>query len=114
MPKVDLNVNQATLDSLRIIRRKLYSIPEAELNAMSLEDQVKYGDNLHQAGLAILNLEAAKLKGVNDKFKEQEQDLESAAANLESDLATLTDAVKIIRAVSEGITLVINVIKLLA
>lgn len=114
MITVDQAKNQATLDSLRVVRRKLFSIPESELSAMSLEDQVKYGDSLHKNGLAILNLEAAKLKGVNKKFKEKEEKLKQAAAALESDLASLTDAIKLVRISSEGLTLVANIIKLLA
>lgn len=114
MATIDANANQATLDSLRNVRRKLYSIPESELNAMSLEDQVKYGDSLHQNGLAILKLEAAKLKGVNDAFKDKEQELKMAAASLEKDAVALTDAVKVIRVASEGLTLVTNIVRLIA
>lgn len=113
MATVDANLNQETLDSLRANRRKLYGIPESELSAMSLDDQVKYGDSLHQNGLAILKLEAARLKGVNDQFKEKEEDLKNAAAKLESDTAALTGTVTVIRVVSEGISLVTNIIKLL-
>ncbi len=113
MAKIDKDTNQATLDSLRSLRRKLYGIPEAELSVMSLEDQVKYGDSLHQTGLAILKLEAAKLKGVNEAFKEKEQDLKEAAAALEKQSAALKDAVKVIRAVSEGLNLVTTIIKLM-
>lgn len=113
MATIDTDANQATLDSLRKVRRKLYSIAESELNAMSLEDQVKYGDSLHQNGLAILKLEAAKLKGVNDAFKEKEQELKIAAAGLEKDTAALTDAVKMVRVASEILILVTNIVKLL-
>ena len=113
MAKIDKDANKATLASLRSLRRKLYSIPEAELSDMSPEDQVKYGDSLHQIGLAILKLEKAKLKGVNDAFKEKEQDLKEAAADLEQQLATLEDAVEIIEAVSEGLKVVTTVVKLI-
>jgi hypothetical protein len=113
MATIDATSNQATLDSLRNVRRKLFSIPGLELSAMSLDDQVKYGDSVHQNGLAILKLEAAKLRGANDAFKEKEQDLKTAAAKLEQDAAALTDAVKVVRVVSEGITLVTNIVKLL-
>lgn len=112
MAKIDTDTNQATLESLRKVRRKLYSIPEAELDAMSPEDQVKYGDSLHQNGLAVLKLEAAKLKGVNDAFKEKEQELKTTAASLEQDTAAQDDAVEVIRVASEGLTLVTNIIKL--
>ena len=53
MTAVDNELNQQTRDSLRVVRRKLYTIPEPELSAMSLDDQVKYGDSLHQNGLAL-------------------------------------------------------------
>ncbi len=57
MTPVDETSNQDTLDSLRKIRRQLYSIPGSELSAMGLDDQVKYAEALHQTGLAILKLE---------------------------------------------------------
>ncbi|NHN77863.1 hypothetical protein HA520_11315 [Azotobacter chroococcum] len=113
MVTVDTAWTQQALDSLRVVRRKLYAIPESELGAMSLDDQVKYGDSLHQTGLAILKLEAAKLKGVNDQFKEKEEGLKDAAVRLESDASALADAVKIIRVISDGIKLVTNIVTLL-
>jgi len=114
MATVDTETNEATLESLRKVRRKLYSIPEAELDAMSQEDQVKYGDSLHQNGLAVLKLEAAQLKGVNDAFKAKEQELKTTAASVEQNIAALDDAVEIVRVASEGLVLVTNIIKLLA
>lgn len=114
MKTVQENVNRDTLDSLRIIRRKLYSIPEVELSGMSLEDQSEYGSSLHQTGLAILKLEAAKLKGVNDDFKKQELKLKSAAFKLEADIGNLLDAVKVIRVIGEGLKLITNIVNLLA
>ncbi len=114
MTAVDINKNRDTLDSLRIIRRNLFSIPESELSAMSLEDQVKFGDSLHQMGLAILNLETAKLKGVNDQFKKKEDELEKAASALENDLASLNDAVELVRLAADGLRLVTNIVKLVA
>lgn len=114
MPNVDIEINQETLDSLRRIRRRLYSVPESELNAMSLDDQTKYADTLHKVSLSILKLEAAKLKGVNNSFKKKEEKLKAAAAGLEKDAAKLADAVKMIRAVSDSIKMVTNVVDLLA
>jgi hypothetical protein len=114
MATINANLNQATLDSLRLVRRKLYSIPESELSSMSLDDQMKYGDSLHHTSLAIMKLVTAKLKGVNDEFQASEGDLKKAAANLEKDAATLTDAVKVVRAISDGITFVADIVKLLA
>lgn len=113
MAAIDVNTNQATIGSLRSVRRKLYSIPESDLDAMSQEGQVKYGDSLHQCGLAILKLEAAQLKVINDEFKTKEQELKKAAMDMENDLAELTDATKVIRVVSEGIALVTDIVKFL-
>jgi len=113
MAKVDIDTNQATLESLRSLRRKLYRIPKAKLEAMSPEDQEKYADHLHRVGLAILKLEAAMLKDVNDAFKEKEQDLKEAAAALEKQLAALNDAVQVVRVMSEGLNFVANVIALI-
>jgi hypothetical protein len=113
MAKIDQKKTRATLDSLRVVRRKLFSIPEAELSAMSLEDQVSYGDDLHKTSTAILRLETAKLKGVNDQFKKRETELKEAAAKLEGDLSDLTEAVKLVRVASEGLALVTDIVKLL-
>lgn len=113
MAQVDPLTNQATLDSLRIVRRRLYAVPEPELSAMSLDDQMNYGSSIHQVGLAILKLEAAKLKGVNDSFKTQETTLLQAAAKVEADSAALRDAVKMIKAISEGLLLITQVVSLL-
>lgn len=63
-------LDEADLDSLRVVRRELYSIPEAKLDAMSREDQAKYGDSLHRVAMAILKLEAAELKGVQGNRNE--------------------------------------------
>lgn len=111
--EIDLLLTQDTLDSLRIVRRRLYAIPENELGAMSLQDQLKYAADLHQTGLAILKLETAKLKGINAAFKAQENQLQQAAARVEADATALADAVKMIRAVSEGLALVTNLVELL-
>ncbi|MES2205795.1 MAG: hypothetical protein V4525_03240 [Pseudomonadota bacterium] len=110
---VDWDINLATLDSLRAVRRKLYGVLETELSGMSLEDQVKYGASLHQVGLAVLKLEAAKLKGVNQLFKEKESDLKEATAALEANSAALKDTVKMIRAINEGLSLVTHFVQLL-
>ncbi len=113
MAKVDHDLNTDSLDALREIRRELFSIPESSLSAMSLDDQVAYGDTLHQVSLAILHLEAAKLKGVNDAFKARERELRDAASDLEHDLSELDTAVRVVRAASEGVKLVTNVVELL-
>jgi hypothetical protein len=113
MSTFETALNQQTLDSLRVVRRKLYAIPESDLNAMSLEDQAKYGDSLHKVALALLKLEAAKLKEVNDEFKKREDELKNATAKLESDATSLSDAVKIIRIISGGIELITKIVALL-
>jgi hypothetical protein len=113
MAEINQETTRATLDSLRVVRRKLFSISEAELSAMSLEDQVSYGDDLHKNSTAILRLETAKLKGVNDQFKEREEELKEAAAKLERALADLDEAVQLVRVASDGLALVTDIVELL-
>lgn len=107
-------VDQSSLDALRAMRGQLYAIPGSVVGAMSLDDQIKYGDSLQRIGTAILRLEAARLKGVNDAFLAREPELKEATASLESDVASLNDSVKVIRTISDGLTLVGNIVALLA
>jgi hypothetical protein len=113
MSDLDAASTDSTLNSLRKTRQKLFAIPDAELNALSSDDQVKYGSSLHQVSLAILKLETAKLQGVNAAFAAEQGKLNLAAANLEKDTAALTDAVQVIRAVSEGLAVVSKIVSLL-
>ena len=113
MTEVCGKANLSTLDSLRIVRRKLYSIPESELAALSLEDQEKFGNSLHRTSLAILELEAAKLKGVNDAFKGREEELKEAAEQLEQETVEMTNVVSVIRFVSKPLELIIDIIGLI-
>ena len=111
MADIDAELIQNTLDALRLVRRILYSIPEAELGAMSLDDQIKYGNNLYQVGTAILLLEIAKIKGVNNKFKSHEIELRDAIEQLKSDVEEMEDAVEFIRLVSQGLNVLMKLIE---
>jgi len=114
MTTINLELTQDSLDALRRIRGQLYAIPGETVGAMSLDDQIRYGDSLQKIGTAILKLEAAKLKNVNEQFKARELDLRDATAELQKSAAELADAVHVIRAVSNGLSLVANIIALLA
>ena len=112
MARVAKKTHQDTLDSLRRTRRTLYAIPESELSAMGLDDQVAYGNSLSQITLAILKLEMLKLKKVNEAFKAEEQNLRTAAQQLEADLAELEFITDVIRLASESIGLVTKIVNL--
>ena len=112
MARVAKKTHQDTLDSLRRTRRTLYAIPESELSAMGLDDQVAYGNSLSQVTLAILRLETLKLKKVNEAFKAEEQNLRTAAQKLEADLSELEFVTDMVRLASEGIGLVTKIINL--
>ncbi len=114
MPKVAPVRHQETLDSLRRTRRRLYAIPEAELSAMSLDDQAEYGTALSKVTVAILNLETMKLRNVNEAFKARESDLNAASKALENDLAELEFFNEIVRVASEGINAITDIVKLAA
>lgn len=112
MPRVAPVTHQQTLDSLRRVRRQLYAIPEAELSAMSLDDQVKYGNALSDLSVAVLKMETLKLKNVNKNFKSEEQNLHAAAHQLESDLHGLKYFTDVVRVASDGLALVTKVVGL--
>lgn len=113
MPTVDMNLNKQTIGSLWAVNRKLYAIPDSELNAMSPEDIKKCKDSLNLTDLAIRKLEAAKLMEVNDHFKAEEDNLKNAAAKLESAASGLADTVKMIQVISDGMKLVMSIVALL-
>ncbi len=113
MATIDPANNQTALQALRAVRRNLYAIPVKQVRAMKQEDQVAYADALYRNGLAILKLETAGLKGVNDAFKAKEKALAASAARLEKKAAALTDAVKLIRCVQNGLATVTTIVKLL-
>jgi len=112
-PPVAADPIQTTLQALRIVRMRLYAVPGATVAAMSLPDQIKYGDNIQRVGTSILKLEAARLQELNAAFSQQEGALAKAGAQLQQDTDTLTDSVQLIRTVSSGLTLVTNIVGLL-
>ena len=112
-PPVAADPIQTTLQALRIVRMRLYAVPGTTVAAMSLPDQIKYGDNIQRVGTSILKLEAARLQEVNAAFSQQEGALATAGAQLQHDTDALTDSVQLIRTVSSGLTLVTNIVGLL-
>ena len=112
MARVARKTHQDTLDSLRRTRRTLYGIPESELSAMGLDDQVEYAESLAQVTRDILKMETLKLKKVNEAFKAEEQNLRTAAQKLETDLAQLKFVTDVVRTASEGLGLVSKIVNL--
>ncbi len=105
--KIDLD---ATLKSLRLIRRKLRGISDDELDKMETASQHNWADSLQKVSSAIIQLETAKLRTLSEKFKKLEPELRKSAHQLEIDLGQLEDAVEVIQVVSEGLTTVTNLI----
>lgn len=113
MNTIDKQTNQETLDSLRRIRNTLYQISSNEVAAMSLDDQITYGRNIQEIGIAIWNLEAAKLKEVNDEFKKNEQALRDSTLDLESSLNNIKNSVELIRVIANVLKIITAVVVLL-
>lgn len=105
---------QTTLDALRAVRNHLYAIPGSTVAAMSLDDQIKYGDNLQRIGTSILKLEAAKLQQVNQAFAAQQKALEDASGKLQQATDRLNDSVQLIRVVGNSLSTITNIVSLLA
>lgn len=112
MAKIAPKRNQDTLDSLRRIRRLLYSIPESELSAMSLEDQILYGESLYDTTIAISKLEITKLREVNDAFKAEEKNLMASTLKLETDLSDLKFITDFVRVASKALSAISKIIEL--
>ncbi len=108
--KMDLD---ATLNSLRSIRRKLRKIDDETLDKMEPASQNEWANNLQTVSVAVTRLETAKLRTLSAKFRKRETELREAAGQLESDLSQLQDAVQIIWVGSEGLKVVAKIVKLL-
>lgn len=110
---VDENANQQSLDSLNALKVRLFAIPDAEIEAMSQADQQGHADSLHHVDRAIVKLETAQLQQVNNAFKAREQELATAAQGLQQTAAQQAEAVKVVQVVSQGLGVIVDIIRLL-
>ena len=104
---------QASLDSLRNTRTALYQIPEAVTSRMSLQDQTKYGDNLHRVSLLIMRLESTTTSTINSAFTQQESQFRSIVEKMESTMESDMTTLYMIRTVNNALRIADNIIELL-
>ena len=110
-----LNDNTVNLDTpignLREMRRKLLAIDEETLNGLDPSTQEQWANDLRT--ITINKLETAKLRTLNQKFRDRQKDLEDATEGLKNDLQELNNAVQIIRVISGGIGFITNIVGLI-
>jgi hypothetical protein len=104
---------QASLDALRNIRTGLYQVPEEVTSRMSLEDQVKYGNNLNRIGLLIMMLEKEMMSDTNNSFKQQENKLIKTIKKMEETMESNTRDIHMIRIVNDSLNIIDNIIDFL-
>jgi len=109
----NLETIETSIDNLRKMRRKLLSIDEETLNGLEPSSQEEWANNLRKITININKLETAKLRTLNQKFKDKKQELKDATEDLKNDLVSLNNAIQVIRVISGGLGLITNIVGLL-
>jgi hypothetical protein len=110
-PTLDLEIS---LGPLRFARRQLKAIDDEELDALPPEKQREWSRALQKLSVAITKLETTDLQNLHAEFLAREPQLQAVTAQLDQDLAQLTDAVAIIAAASTAMKTVTEIVALLA
>ena len=101
---------ETTLDGLRKIKLKLLAIDEEELDQ---EEKNSLADSLQNCDVAIRKLEAADLQNLVQEFKDREPELRQAVVRMESDVKDLDNAIDVIKTVSAGLEVAVEIAKLI-
>ncbi len=104
---------QASLDALRNIRTGLYQVPEEVTSRMSLEDQVKYGNNLNRIGLLIMMLEKEIMSDTNNSFKQQENKLRKTVEKMERLIEDNANSLLMVRSINDGLHIIDDIINII-
>lgn len=99
------------ISAMRIVRRKLYSIPYSSIKKLSEEDQILYARNLSDLSLDILGWEENKLKIVNDSLAQQ--DFKSKSIKMKDDEEKIKNTIGKIRLVADALKPINTLLKLL-
>ncbi len=110
-PTLNLEIS---LGALRTARRQLKAIDDDELDKLPPEKQREWSRALQKLSVAIAKLETADLQKLDAEFLAREPQLRAVTAQLDGDLAHLTDAVALIAAASTALKTVTEIVSLLA
>ena len=101
---------ETSIDRLRKIKLELLAIDEEELDQ---KEKNLLADSLQNCDVAILKLETADLQNLAEEFKAREPELRRAVAKMENDIKVLDNAVDIIKGVSAGLEVAVEIAQLL-
>ena len=104
----------ASIRHLRAARRHLKDISDEELEALPPEKRKEWTRLLQELSVAVTKLETADLQNLSQEFVAKEPQLRQAAAELDEDLAQLTDAIAMIEVASTAMKTVTEIVSLLA
>jgi hypothetical protein len=102
------------LASLRAAYTKLTDIPDVDIKAMSDDDRGKWATVADELFRNIRKLETAELQALNQQFQGRVGELATASASLQSKLDGLTKIADVVKAVAAGLSLITNIVGLLA
>ncbi len=104
---------QESLDSLRNTRNVLNEMPGNLRNGWSLEDQIKFADDLHRISQRILQIETIKMTKGNQAFKKQENQLKKASAKLESFSENESNFLLMVRNINNSLGILDEIVELI-
>ena len=102
------------LASLRAAYTKLTDIPSVDITAMSDVDRGKWAGTADELFRNIRKLETAELQALNQQFQGRVGELATASASLQSKLDGINKIADVVKVVASGLTLITNIVGLLA
>ena len=102
------------LAALRAAYTKLTDIPDMDIKAMSDDDRGKWATVADELFRNIRKLETAELQALNQQFQGRIGELATASASLQSKLEGINKIADVVKVVASGLTLITNIVGLLA
>ena len=98
-----------SIDVLSKVVARLTAMSQTQVSALALADRQARARAISNAGLAIEDLENAKLAALNEAFEARRPELARATSKLAGDLAQLQDVVAFIGAAAAAVGIVADI-----
>ena len=102
------------LASLRAAYTKLTDVPDVDIKAMTDDDRGKWATVADELFRNIRKLETAELQALNQQFLGRVGELATASASLQTKLDGINKIADVVKVVASGLTLITNIVGLLA
>ena len=121
--RLDLSVDHAVdqqsqiadaLASLRATYIKLTDVPDIDIKAMTDGERARWASVADELFRNIRKLETAELQSLNQQFQARSSELASATASMQTSLESLNNITDVVKAVASGLSLITNIVALLA